>query len=123
MCNCIPQAAMPQIDWIDYPALMAYLSAQGVPYTPCTVEPRKLRGRQRVHHAYVRKAMASPEEMRKPVLVSADNLIIDGNHRWMGHVIKHSDVPVLRIERPFSECLPLVFSFPKTWTYGVIHHA
>lgn len=118
MCDCIPRIQMPQVEYTDYPALITWLAKQGVQCETRTYQPRELRGRQKVDHGHVRSVMQSAEEMSRPALTSSDNLIVDGNHRWMAHVIDHSPVPALCIELPFEECVRVVLSFPQTQRYA-----
>ncbi len=116
----VPRPVMPQVDEVDYGHLLSYLRGEGVEVGEETVDPRTLRAHQRVDHARVR-AM-TPGQLRKPILVSLDSFILDGNHRWFGHIHPHlQPISCERVGLPFLEAIAALFSFPGTYTLA--HHA
>lgn len=118
MSYYIPRDEMPQIDESDLPHLVAAAFDAG--HTPCfqAVHPAALHAHQRVNHA---RAQAMPAEVKmKPALISADDYVLDGNHRWWAHV--HAGDPlmnVIRIGLPFDEAIAWLFQQP--FTYKITH--
>lgn len=115
--ECLVRGIMPQVDNEDIPALLGFLRENGVSVTSGCLAPRELRGRQKVIRS---KVHAMPlEATEKPVLVSSDHLVIDGNHRWMKSVVSRLEcMKVFQIGLPFTEALKAIFKFPKTYAYA-----
>lgn len=115
----IPRPRMPQVDYANYPELVAWLHDQGIETALGYCEPKTLRAHQRIDWALARTI--NENGLVKPVLTSSDNYILDGNHRWAGHVWNGTRVRYLRIDRPFVTALDVLFLFPKTYSYGDGH--
>ena len=113
----VPRDVMPQIDWQDLPALVDFLPSTGVEVTRLSgLDPRQLIAHQRVDR---RKALAIPAEaLTKPVLVSSDHYILDGNHRWLAHALRRLPIDAWQLALPFDPALDALFRFPKTYSYG-----
>lgn len=113
-CNCIARNAMPQVNDQDLPELFVFLQARGITIRRGTINPRLVRGRQKVVRAKVRKINECM--LASPVIISSDMKVIDGNHRWMKHYIKRSvEMAVVEIGVGFEEALRVIFEFPKTY--------
>lgn len=110
----IPRPEMPQIDEGDYPSFMSFLHQEG--FTPETksLPPSALRAHQRVEWGRVRSMPA--QLLLKPILVSIDKYVLDGNHRWHACVLRRQEVRAMIIGLPFQEAIGLLFQFPKTYT-------
>jgi len=112
----IPRPEMPQVDEKDYPALFEFVKSQSIPLLTERFQPNQLRAHQRV--SWDKVVSMDEVTFRKPVLVSQDRFVLDGNHRWTAHV--HRNVPlsayVLGLE--FEAAIGLLFKFPKTYSYG-----
>lgn len=110
----IPRAEMPQIDGADLPHLVATAFDGG--HTPSfeIVDPHTLHAHQRVNHA---RALAMPPGVyMKPILISADDYVLDGNHRWWSHVHRHEGVmSAIRIGLPFDDAIAWLFKQPYTY--------
>lgn len=112
--HMIPRAQMPQVDEKDLPALVVKAFQSGHRPTFEVVMPHKLHSHQRVNHA---RALGMPETVkRKPVLVSADGFILDGNHRWYANRETHTPLNVIRVDLEFNNALPWLFSLPFVYT-------
>lgn len=112
----VPRPAMPQIDERDYARLIA--DAYNHPAAEVwleTIDPRKLRAHQRVDHA---RAQGMDDAIRaKPVIVSADNYVLDGNHRWWAHVHAGSKaMAVIRLGFDFDAGLHWLLGRPYVYT-------
>jgi hypothetical protein len=107
----VPRPLMPQIDDADYVELLAFADSKGVTWRFQTFDPRKLHAHQRIS---MKRVMAMPERVLKiPGLVSLDLFILDGNHRWEGHVMNHTDFPAYQFDLCFDAALKFLLSFPK----------
>lgn len=115
--TCIARGVMPQIDAADLLALRDFLEDAGVTVEDVVLEPRAIRGRQKVDRAKVRGIPDAA--LDKPLLVSREPLILDGNHRWLAAVYrKRASVDAWRLVLPFNEALQAIFKFPRTYYYA-----
>jgi hypothetical protein len=78
------------------------------------VNPKTLRAHQRVD---INRAIAMPLEVKlKPTLVSIDNFVLDGNHRWWAHVHSGDEaMNVIRIGLEFDKAIDWLFEQPFTY--------
>lgn len=112
----VPRERMPQVDAADLPALFAFVERRGVAVSRCTASPRLFHARQRIDMERV--VDMDDALLAKPVLTSRDYYILDGNHRWMAHVLSRTKMSVMKIDLAFDDALDLLFAFPKTYSYG-----
>jgi len=62
-------------------------------------------------------------KMNKPIIISSDNYVLDGHHRWLAAKnAKIHDITAFKINRPAKEGLSLLINFPQT-TFKDIHEA
>jgi len=114
----IPREVMPQIDGDDMPELLDFLKDKGEEVRECTIDPWLVRAHQRVD-ARKAKALVGSGVLSKPCLLSKEPYILDGNHRWLGHVIAGSRMPAIKlVNKTFLEGVELLLSFPKAYQYG-----
>lgn len=112
----IPRARMPQVDEKDYPDLMKFLKGQNVNVTNCVAAPKEFHAHQRIN--FDMAIQMDIAVLNKPVLTSLDYYILDGNHRWMGHVVRETQMNVIKIGLLFDAAISMLFKFPKTYSYG-----
>jgi len=112
----VPRPEMPQIDEADYPAFFEFVKARGWSYHLETVDPKTLHAHQRV--AWNKVITMTPAGLAKPILVSRDGYVLDGNHRREAHIRDGSDVCCYVLNLDFEAAIRLMFSFPKTYAYG-----
>ncbi len=60
----------------------------------------------------------SEASRNKPSLLSAEPYILDGNHRWLSHIIYKTPMPAWQLSLPFGDALKMLFAFPKAYAYG-----
>lgn len=107
----VPRPLMPQVDDADYDALLAYANSKGVTWRFKTFDPYALHAHQRIK---LSRVLEIPDKVLKiPGLVSVDLYILDGNHRWEGHVIKNTDFPAYQFDLCFDAAIKFLLSFPK----------
>lgn len=109
----VPRPSMPQVDEKDLPRLVA--DAMGGPRVEFDVaKVCKLRAHQRINH-HIAKAM-DPRVKLKPVIVSSDGYIVDGNHRWWSHVHAGDEwINVIRLGLSFDIAIRWVLARPYAY--------
>ena len=111
--GAISRLSMPQVDAVDLPELFVFLGTLGIGLAAGLKHPREVKAHQAIN---VERAMAIPPKVLAfPILLSSDDYVIDGDHRWYRHCVDGTDLPFIRIEAPFLEALKHIFAFPKTY--------
>lgn len=111
----VPRPLMPQIDESLYPALIQHLVRQGLEVSRLMVDPAALRAHQRIDRLHMEQMPR--EVLDKPILISGDDYVLDGNHRWWAHVKLGIDpVAAIRIGANFEPAIAALFEFPGTYT-------
>lgn len=123
----VKRADMPQVHRDHYPELMKYLKDHGARITQKEVPATTLKATQgEFSDEGVRKMMrtggrTSDSKDKKPLLVSSDNYIIDGHHRWLASYNIDETVPIFQFSIPVKRLLELVRDFRHT-TYKDIYN-
>lgn len=114
----VPRRLMPQIDSEFYPNLIVDAIGRGV--TLEVIEPGSITPHQRINH---RAAEAMPLWLRmKPLIVSADHYVLDGNHRWWAaHKAGDSYINVIRLHMGFDSAIDWLLLRPYTYTLDPAH--
>ena len=111
----IPRKEMPQIEPKDVPHLI--VDSWRLPHKPTieTVSPKTLHPHQRIDR---QRARTMPVSIRvSPVIISLDNYILDGNHRWYANKYHRvSAMAVIRIGLEFNSALDYLLSLPFVTT-------
>ncbi len=114
----IPRAEMPQVDEKDFKEFFEYLDNKGVKHKLTTMNADDLKATQKDFNPSGVKHMLTvePSRLEKPLLVSNDNYLIDGHHRWTALRImtKGKKIKVYRIDLPIRKALDVITKFPKT---------
>lgn len=115
MTYYIPRAKMPQVDGKDIPHLVASAYQEGHQPSFEVVIPDSLHAHQHINY---NKAKEMPVQVSmKPVLVSLDNFVLDGNHRWWYHKFnKDEPMNIVRIGLLFDDALEWLFKQPYTYS-------
>lgn len=107
----VPRPVMPQIEHHDLNRLIRFVREAGVWVRRHVYTPKALHAHQRINWDAKRY---DPKAKDYPVLVALDCFILDGNHRWFGHLKMGGMVPTVQIGLPFEPAVELLFRFPKT---------
>jgi hypothetical protein len=115
----IPRAKMPQIQRAKTPEFLNSLKDQGVKVTQGKARVGDLRATQREINARKVAEMIQAAKDKKfdpgkaPVIVSSDQHILDGHHRWAALIVMDpkSTIPVRRVELPMRELLRRAHNF------------
>lgn len=119
----VPRRHMPQIDEKHYEDLFKYIYRNGGKITKEKVDPASLMSTQSEFSDKGVEAAMTNGKMNKPIIISSDNYVLDGHHRWLAAKnAKIHDITAFKINRPAKEGLSLLINFPQT-TFKDIHEA
>jgi len=114
----IPRKQMPQIKSSDYPEFVDYLADNGASFTKETVPATSLKP---VQKEFSKKGVEkqinklAKDGVKKPVIASSDDYIMDGHHRWLVALNTRDSVDIYRVNKPGKELLDLLLAFPKVY--------
>jgi hypothetical protein len=114
----IPRDSMPQIAKDDYPEFLDMLASRGISVVHRQIQCAALRCAQDgINTDKVREWASNPPPQitRKPILVSVDNYVVDGNHTWLAK-LNHNPVSYIgcvQIGLPIEEIINISKSFYK----------
>lgn len=109
----VPRADMPQIKAEHRGAMVNFLNARGVTHEQQEVAAGTLKPTQAEYSpSKVRKAQEFDGGDRS-ILISSDNHVVDGHHQWLAKMANGEPIPVIRLNAPIRELLPLVREFPS----------
>lgn len=117
---------MPQVHAKHYSELFDYLKGHGAKIIRKDVPATTLKAVQSEFsdegvEKMIRKGGVTGDGTKKPLIVSADNYIIDGHHRWLASYNLGENVPILQISLSVTALLQLVRDFKHT-TYKDIYN-
>lgn len=109
----IDRAKMPQIDEKAYTDMLIFLGQKGYTFTAGYINPGLLHLHQEID---VAMAMQLPDFiLKKPLLLSSDNYVLDGDHRGYRHAVDKTLAAFIRIETTFDEARTALLAFPETY--------
>lgn len=120
---CILRDAMPQVDAADLADLIVYLTDKcgvGVSLRSLRTDWLKI---QQCDTIFDPARLNSPTRvaklLKKPILVSLDLYVVDGNHRLLMHKFHGTpEVTCYQIATDFDHACKLVATFPKAYRLG-----
>lgn len=119
----VPRRHMPQIDEKHYEDLFRYIYDNGGKIKKETVDPADLMSTQSEFSDKGVEAAMTNGKMNKPIIISSDNYVLDGHHRWLAAKnAKIHKITAFKLNRPAKEGLSLLINFPQT-TFKDIHEA
>lgn len=111
----IERKDMPQIKKKDLPEFFKYMEDKGVTVTKETVAAASLKATQKNFDDEKIIQSMDTAKTDKPIIISMDDYVIDGHHRWLGAVNTGSKINVVRVDLPVKKLLRLALAFPKTY--------
>jgi GTP-sensing pleiotropic transcriptional regulator CodY len=113
---------MPQIKTSDYDELLKFLQGKDIQLTKKKVRAKTLKATQRnFNRDKIVSAAANYHKLHKakPIIVSSDNYIIDGHHRWLGAYNVNCDIHIYHANVNINDLLDAVKQFPKSYTKNI----
>lgn len=103
----IHRSEMPQITSNKLPDFLKSLESQGISHQYLRIPPIHLKATQSNFHLDKVHSIIKNKPALPPSIVSRDNYILDGHHRWLAdyNTDKHSPSPVLKINLPILDLL------------------
>ena len=115
----IKRKDMPQIKKQDYEQFIEYLQNNGAKFSKETVPASELKAMQ---SEFSDKGIIKQLEKNidqginsKAVIISNDDFVLDGHHRWLVAMNTGNDLDIYRINMPAYELYDLVKGFEKTY--------
>ena len=121
----IARQNMPQIASADVPDFLNWISGQGIKISRVRVLPSDLHPTQYDLNADKIAALKNkPEQLNKILIVSKDNRILDGHHRWgaLAQFYPDKHIEVERVETDIISLINLAKSYPRAF-HKSIHEA
>lgn len=116
----IDRKDMPQIDGKHVKDFLSYLNKQNIDATSKKVDPEKLKATQhQFHKAKVQSLIdyiESGNYDNKRIIVSKDNYVMDGHHRWLAHKNAGRDIDVYQVNANAKDLIKLMHEYPKSYT-------
>jgi len=113
----ISREKMPQISEEDQEIFFKYLKDHGVKITKTKILAKDLKPTQKtINLSAVNKLLkTNSSKLKKPIIVSSDNYVIDGHHRWLAALNKNreSKVNVIKSSIPVKQLIKIIKGFDK----------
>jgi hypothetical protein len=109
----IPRNKMPQIESEDYKAYMLHMKKLGIVGKKIKVNPNKLKA---IQSQFSDKGVVISIKKNddKPILISKDSYVIDGNHRWLAAIATRKDaINAIQFNASKDQVLKATLAFPK----------
>ena len=119
----ISRMELPQIKSTDVPEFIDWLESKGVDSLKASMEVGELTPVQKEINLEKTDSMAAKHEAGeidlstgKPVMVSSDEYLVDGHHRWyaLRELNPSNKLDAVMIDSPILELISLMKEFPKT---------
>lgn len=121
----IARASLPQVKSTDVPDYLRWLS-QHKHYTSFKTEmpvASLFPSQGNFNQSKIRAFMTHKrDELRKPVIVSADYFLIDGHHRWLAllNMDPTDTIPVIMVHAKVLDLIAATKEYPKSFTKNVV---
>lgn len=104
---------MPQIG--DENEFIKNIKESGVSYKEEKVDPNSLRSTQsEFDRDKIASMMIEPLSDKNGIIISNDDYVLDGHHRWIVAYNKKQKIKVIRVDLPILELMRLAKSFEET---------
>lgn len=113
----IPRSEMPQVKKRFYNELWNFIRSEAGESTKITKEKVRVKDLKAVQGEFspekIQRAIDLKRFKAKAIIISRDNYVIDGNHRWLGAKNAGArNIKAFRIDLPAKRALELVKKFP-----------
>lgn len=112
--------SLPQIS--DIHDFKRFLNTQKVNYVDKEVVANKLTATQKhLNHEKIAKLLSLDSDKTKQIIISKDNYVLDGHHRWAVAVIRNEDIKAVVVNLPIEKLLDLVCDEYDKAFYKTLH--
>ena len=103
----ISRAHMPQIAPDQRDNFIKSLEREGISHQFTRIAPIHLKATQGEFNLDKVRSIIDKKPPMNPVIISKDNFILDGHHRWLAdyNIDKHEPTPMLKIDLPILDLL------------------
>lgn len=112
--------SMPQIDTKNHKEFLRFLETSNISYSEKEISPDSLKALQGQFDnkkiEFLVKKYEKSTKKADPILVSKDNYVLDGNHRWLAHKKINKKIPAYIIDVDSSAILTIMKLWPKSYT-------
>ena len=117
----VPRREMPQIDKKHMSKFIQDLAARGIKVKDETVHPDTLSATQgQFDKGKIAGITADIEKNgtdgHHPIIVSKDDRVMDGHHRWLAHANADKHIKICRVNKPAEDLLQIMHDHPKSYT-------
>jgi dephospho-CoA kinase len=112
----IKRKDMPQIEDKDQDHFFKWLSSKGISHSKVDVPPTFIKPVQSEINLDAANELVDTNspKLSKPVIVSSDNYLMDGHHRWMANIIKKTkSIHAVRINMKANDLLKTMRDYDK----------
>ena len=112
----IKRKDMPQIEDKDQDHFFKWLSSKGISHSKLDVPPTSIKPVQSEINLDAANELVDTNspKLSKPVIVSSDNYLMDGHHRWMANIIKKTkSIHAVRINMKANDLLKTMRDYDK----------
>lgn len=115
----IDRKDMPQIEAKDLKHFFNYLKKNNVGAERKTVEPSTLKATQAHFHKEkiknIMKSMETTTDKPSPIVVSKDNYVMDGHHRWLAHANMNKPIDIFHVNVPAKQLIDTMHGYPRSF--------
>lgn len=111
----IARGDMPQITTEHFPAFVDSLDVRITKTKQSISSLKPIQKEINIEKAEVIKRKQGELIKQKPIIISSDNYVLDGHHRWLAILLmdKNANVPVVKINMPIRQLLDAAHNFDK----------
>lgn len=111
---------MPQIESKNLRDFVSFVKKKNVSVKEKLIAPGILKATQdQFHKAKIQSIVDKLEDGvydHKPIIISKDNYVMDGHHRWLAHKHLEKKLPVFHVDVKAQELIDLMKEYPKSFT-------
>ena len=109
----VPSAEMPVISSSERDAVVEFVKSQGVQCKDVQVKAGDLKPAEdsfSFDKVQAAKDFTGPES---PILISADNVVLDGQHQWLNKLAYNEPVSAIQFDAPMADLLPILAAYKE----------
>lgn len=101
---------------------LSQLQQHKVKFNWDTVHSSKLRSTQgEFNHDIIHSIIHNPQPVKSSIVISSDNYVIDGHHRWAADYNMNRHTNAVRVHLPALELIRMAKKFPTTTSIDINH--